>query len=421
MMAVVAHQRTAAALRAIELVARKTIVDQQQGTTTESASPGSRPVGGGEANLTEITGRQGELVGQRLCTVEQTPLGWSVMPDELAVFPGHPAFENRAFLPMHQMDGQGIEQFVGQYQPVEVLRQAVEPDDAVEQMRGVAGDTLALAFTQFAGKFEDGVRRGQSAASFQFEQQVGGQTARTGADFDDLRCAQRHDLLDLRGQRPGKERTDFRGGDEIARRTELVRATRVVTLPWGVEGQVHEAGKTDPAAGMSDVGSNECFQAVAEGLGVGCGKGKFHGGKKKMSCHLTLLCGLSGATLKVSSTGESAMIVIQHQSGRVQINVYGEFTLADYREFEEMINYKAKFEGPVDLLVDLREMADFTLDVAWEELVFAREHPEAFRRIAVVTESQWISWSTWLTRLFVEAEMLVFAEETEALDWLNTV
>ena len=115
------------------------------------------------------------------------------------------------------------------------------------------------------------------------------------------------------------------------------------------------------------------------------------------------------------------MIVIQHQSGRVQVNVYGEFTLADYREFEEMINYKAKFEGPVDLLVDLREMADFTLDVAWEELVFARAHPEAFRRIAVVTESQWISWSTWLTRLFVEAEMLVFAEETEALDWLNTV
>ena len=56
-----------------------------------------------------------------------------------------------------------------------------------------------------------------------------------------------------------------------------------------------------------------------------------------MSCHLTLLFGLSDATLKVSSTGENTMIVIQHQSGRVQVNVYGEFTLADYREFEEMI------------------------------------------------------------------------------------
>ena len=114
------------------------------------------------------------------------------------------------------------------------------------------------------------------------------------------------------------------------------------------------------------------------------------------------------------------MIVIQHQNGRVQINVYGEFTLADYREFAEAVKLKTEFEGPVDLLVDLREMADFTLDVAWEELVFAHDHPKDFRRIAVLTESQWISWSTWLTRIFIEAEMLVFSEESEALEWLNT-
>ena len=79
------------------------------------------------------------------------------------------------------------------------------------------------------------------------------------------------------------------------------------------------------------------------------------------------------------------MIVIQHQPGRVQVNVYGEFTLADYKEFEAVVNYKVKFEGPVDLLFDLREMADFTLDVAWEDIVFAREHPNDFRRIAVLS------------------------------------
>ena len=115
------------------------------------------------------------------------------------------------------------------------------------------------------------------------------------------------------------------------------------------------------------------------------------------------------------------MIVIDHQKERVNLAVFGEFTLADYKEFEETVLVAARSGGQVDLLFDLREMADFTLDVAWEELVFARAHPEAFRRIAVLTESQWIAWSTWLTRLFVEAEMLVFTEETEALDWLNTV
>ena len=113
------------------------------------------------------------------------------------------------------------------------------------------------------------------------------------------------------------------------------------------------------------------------------------------------------------------MIVIQHQKNRVSVNVYGEFTLSDFKEFEEMVNRKVRFEGPVDLLVNLREMVDFTIDVAWEDIVFAREHPDDFRRIAVVTQSQWVAWSAWLSQIFVSAEMKVFDEDSEALAWLN--
>ena len=114
------------------------------------------------------------------------------------------------------------------------------------------------------------------------------------------------------------------------------------------------------------------------------------------------------------------MIVIQHQPQRVLVNVYGEFTLADYKEFEDAVNYKVKFEGPVDLCFDLREMADFTVDVAWEEIVFARAHANDFKRIAVLTESQWVAWSAWLSQIFVNAEMQVFADESEARNWLGT-
>lgn len=113
------------------------------------------------------------------------------------------------------------------------------------------------------------------------------------------------------------------------------------------------------------------------------------------------------------------MIVIQHQPKRVEVTVYGEFALADYKEFEEMVNSSVKFEGPVDLFFDLREMADFTLDVAWEDLVFARSHPNDFNRIAVLTQSQWVAWSAWLTRIFVRAEMQIFGEESEARLWLE--
>jgi len=114
------------------------------------------------------------------------------------------------------------------------------------------------------------------------------------------------------------------------------------------------------------------------------------------------------------------MIVIQHQTERVQVNVYGEFALADYREFEETVNFKLKFEGPLDLLFDLREMVDFTLDVAWEEIVFARNHSNDFRRIAVLTQSQWVAWSAWLQKIFVSADLRVFDDEAEARSWLDS-
>ncbi len=113
------------------------------------------------------------------------------------------------------------------------------------------------------------------------------------------------------------------------------------------------------------------------------------------------------------------MIVIQQKPSRVEVNVYGEFTLADYKEFEDMVNYKVKFEGAIDLYFDLREMIDFTLDVAWEDIVFARAHAHDFNRIAVVTDSQWISWSAWLSQIFVRADMRVFDDDIEARSWLD--
>ena len=113
------------------------------------------------------------------------------------------------------------------------------------------------------------------------------------------------------------------------------------------------------------------------------------------------------------------MIVIQQEPQRVIVNVYGEFTLADYKEFEDMVNYKVKFEGPVDLLFDLREMIDFTLDVAWEDVVFSRAHADDFTRIAVLTNSQWVAWSTWLSKIVISADLRVFAEEDEARAWLD--
>lgn len=113
------------------------------------------------------------------------------------------------------------------------------------------------------------------------------------------------------------------------------------------------------------------------------------------------------------------MIVIDHQPQRVNVAVFGEFTLADYKEFEEIVNYKVRFEGAVDLLFDLTQMAALTLDVAWEELRFSRAHANDFNRVAVVTDSQWVTWSAWLSQTFVSADVEVFDSVGKAAAWLE--
>ena len=112
------------------------------------------------------------------------------------------------------------------------------------------------------------------------------------------------------------------------------------------------------------------------------------------------------------------MITTDHGPGLVSISIFGEFTLADYKEFEELVNYKLRFEGALNLLVDLREMVGFTLDVAWEDIKFSRQHARDFGRIAVLTNDQWATWSAWVSQLFVDAEVKVFDEEDEARAWL---
>ena len=113
------------------------------------------------------------------------------------------------------------------------------------------------------------------------------------------------------------------------------------------------------------------------------------------------------------------MIATDHQDKRLSVTVFGEFTLADFKEFEDLVRYKIQFEGPVNLFFDLRQMADFTLDVAWEEIKFSRQHPHDFVRVAVLTDSQWVTWSAWLSQAFVAADLRVFADEAEARAWLQ--
>lgn len=115
------------------------------------------------------------------------------------------------------------------------------------------------------------------------------------------------------------------------------------------------------------------------------------------------------------------MITIEQTENLVNAAVLGEFTIADLKAFEEQSLYKLKSLGAVNLLFDLRAMVSYTIDVAWEEIkFFRREHNHDFSKIAVVTDNQWITWQAWLSRIFVDADIRVFTDYTEARAWVQS-
>jgi hypothetical protein len=112
------------------------------------------------------------------------------------------------------------------------------------------------------------------------------------------------------------------------------------------------------------------------------------------------------------------MITIEQTENLVNAAVIGEFTLADLKEFEDQSLYKLDFPGKLNLLFDLRAMVGYTIDVAWEEIkFFGREHSHDFTKIAVVTDSKWLSWQAWISRLFIDAEIRVFTDYEAARTW----
>ena len=113
------------------------------------------------------------------------------------------------------------------------------------------------------------------------------------------------------------------------------------------------------------------------------------------------------------------MLAIEEHQDLLTINVYGELTLADYEELEQAVLKALKTSGQISMLLDLTQMSGFTIDVAWEDIKFIGEHTHDFKRVAVVTEDQWLTWISWLNGAFTDAEIDVFDKPQAAAAWLS--
>lgn len=114
------------------------------------------------------------------------------------------------------------------------------------------------------------------------------------------------------------------------------------------------------------------------------------------------------------------MIAIDEDKDIVEVSIYGELTLTDYQQLEQAVTSELRTAPKVRMLIDVRGMTGFTLDVAWEEIKFSRAHAHDFRRIAVVTPAQWGNWLSWVTAAFTDAEVMLFDDPGAAESWLAT-
>jgi len=113
------------------------------------------------------------------------------------------------------------------------------------------------------------------------------------------------------------------------------------------------------------------------------------------------------------------MISINRKDSLITVAVAGEFTLNDFRQFEDEVLYQVHLGGKVSILLDLRDMLSYTVDVAWGELTFVREHGGEIGRVAVVTDNQWQAWSTWVSGFLTDAEVMVFSDYDNAEEWIS--
>ena len=112
------------------------------------------------------------------------------------------------------------------------------------------------------------------------------------------------------------------------------------------------------------------------------------------------------------------MITIEHEGSLTVVGVFARLEIADFRRLEEEIESQLRLLGRIDLMVDLRGMLGYTLDVAFEDLRFTREHAHDVGRVAILSEDDAVVWTALLSELFVRADIRVFDDETLAREWL---
>ena len=113
------------------------------------------------------------------------------------------------------------------------------------------------------------------------------------------------------------------------------------------------------------------------------------------------------------------MITIQEADNLISVAVFGEFTLADFKEFEEQVSTNPEA---------IRRWTCFLIGatcwtIRWTSHGRISNSSASTAmisdRIAIITDNQWRAWAAWVFNLFVAADIRVFSNYVDANAWLE--
>ena len=113
------------------------------------------------------------------------------------------------------------------------------------------------------------------------------------------------------------------------------------------------------------------------------------------------------------------MISIHQKSYGLDVVLYNEFTLEDFYQLENALLKAIEHIHLPNLLLDLSQMKDFTIDMALEHLRFLRQHAHDFGRTAIVVDDIWIRIGIRLANLLTLQRPRYFSNIATAQKWLE--
>ncbi len=101
----------------------------------------------------------------------------------------------------------------------------------------------------------------------------------------------------------------------------------------------------------------------------------------------------------------------------IGFKVTGKFTGDEMKAFADRIDSVVAEAGPVQLLVELKDLGGIELDVLWEKAKFAFAHLRDIERMAVVGDRLWEEWWVKMAGALLRAETRYFDEDDIDAAW----